>query len=94
LIRNYRYYLEPISEDEGYIVLEGFDLRVRYVGRIRWEGKQGRLEIIYVNGRWFAHLPIEVGVDPPKSGPKGYVKPIYDDDGGKEEAEDHKSEEH
>ena len=80
LIRNDRYYLEPISEDEGYIVLEDFDLRIRYVGRIRWEGKQGRLEIIYVNGRWFAHIPIEVGVEPPKSNPKGYVKPIYDDD--------------
>jgi putative transposase len=80
LIRNDRYHLEPISEDEGYIVLEDFDLRIRYAGRIRWEGKQGRLEIIYVNGRWFAHLPIEIGVDPPKSGPKGYVKPIYYDE--------------
>jgi putative transposase len=80
LIRNDRYYLEPISEDEGYIVLEDFDLRIRYGGRIRWEGKQGRLEIIYVNGRWFAHIPIEVGIDPPKSNPKGYVKPIYDDE--------------
>jgi putative transposase len=83
LIRNDRYYLEPISKNEGYIVLEDFDLRIRYVGRIRWEGRQGRLEIIYVNGRWFAHLPIEVGVDPPKSNLKGYVKPIYDDDEGK-----------
>jgi putative transposase len=46
LIRNDRYYLEPISKNEGYIVLEDFDLRVRYVGRIRWEGRQGRLEII------------------------------------------------
>jgi putative transposase len=80
LIRNDRYHVEPISEDEGYIVLEDFDLRVRYVGRIRWEGKQGRLEIIYVNGRWFAHIPIEVGVDPPKSNKRGYVKPIYDDE--------------
>jgi len=64
LIRNDRYYLEPISEDEGYIVLEGFDLRIRYAGRIRWEVKQGRLDIIYVNGRWFALVPIEVGVEP------------------------------
>jgi putative transposase len=83
LIRNDRYYLEPISEDEGYIVLEGFDLRIRYVGRIRWERKQGRLDIIYVNGRWFALVPIEVGVEPPKSNLKGYVKPLYDDDEGK-----------
>ena len=80
LIRNDRYHVEPISKNEGYIVLEDFDLRIRYVGRIRWEGKQGRLEIIYVNGRWFALVPIEVGVEPPKSNPKGYVKPIYDDD--------------
>jgi putative transposase len=58
LIRNDRYYLEPISKNEGYIVLEDFDLRIRYAGRIRWEGKQGRLEIIYVNGRWFALVPI------------------------------------
>jgi putative transposase len=83
LIRNDRYYLEPISEDEGYIVLEGFDLRVRYVGRIRWEGKQGRLDIIYVNGRWFALVPIEVGVEPPKSNPRGYVKPNYRDKKGR-----------
>jgi putative transposase len=83
LIRNDRYHLEPISEEEGYIVLEGFDLRIRYVGRIRWEGRQGRLEIIYVNGRWFALVPIEVGVDPPKSNPKGYVKPNYKDKKGR-----------
>jgi putative transposase len=83
LIRNDRYYLEPISEDEGYIVLEDFDLRIRYAGRIRWEGKQGRLEIIYVNGRWQAHIPIEIGVDPPKSNKRGYVKPNYKDKKGR-----------
>jgi putative transposase len=38
LIRNDRYYLEPISEDKGYIVLEDLDLRIRYAGRIRWVG--------------------------------------------------------
>ena len=61
LIRNDRYHVEPVSKNEGYIVLEDFDLRIRYAGRIRWEGKQGRLEIIYVNGRWLALVPIEVG---------------------------------
>jgi putative transposase len=40
-----------------------FGLRIKYAGRIRWEGKQGRHEIIYVNGRWFALVPIEVGVE-------------------------------
>jgi transposase len=65
------------------VVLKDFNLRIRYAGRIRWEGKRGRLEIIYVNGRWFAHLPIEVGVDPPKSNKRGYVRPNYKDKKGR-----------
>jgi putative transposase len=83
LIGNDRYHVEPISENEGYIVLEDFDLRIRYVGRIKWEGKRGRLEIIYVNGRWFALVPIEVGVEPPKSNKRSYVKPDYKDKKGR-----------
>jgi len=82
-VRNDRYYLEPTNEGEGYLVLKDFNLRIRYVGRIRWEGKQGRLEIIYVNGRWFALVPIEVGVEPPKSNKRGYVKPNYRDKNGR-----------
>jgi putative transposase len=57
----------------------GFGLRIRYVGRIRWKGKQGRLEIIYEAGRWQAYIPIEVGREPPKSNERGYVKPNYKD---------------
>jgi putative transposase len=76
-VRSDRYYLEPINEGEGYLVLVDFGLRIRYAGRIRWEGKQRRLEIIYVDSRWFAHLPIEIDVDPPKSNKRGYVKPNY-----------------
>jgi putative transposase len=56
--------LEPVDENEGYLVLEDFGLRIRFAGRIKWEGKQGRLEIVYVNGRWYAYLPIEVGREP------------------------------
>jgi putative transposase len=78
-IRSDRYYLEPVNENGGRLMLVDFGLRIRYAGRIRWEGKQGRLEIIYVNGRWQAHIPIEIGVDPPKSNKRGYVKPIYKD---------------
>jgi len=80
LIRNDRYRVEPISENEGYTVLEDFNLKIKYVGRIRWEGKQGRLEIVYEAGRWQAYIPIEAGVEPPKSNKRGYVKPIYDDE--------------
>jgi putative transposase len=71
LIRNDRYYLETVDEGEGRLVLKDFKLSIRYAGRIKWEGKQGRLEIIYEAGRWFAYIPIEVGVDPPKSNLKG-----------------------
>jgi len=83
LIRNDRYYLEPTNEGEGRLVLKDFKLSIRYVGRIRWEGRQGRLEIIYEAGRWFAYTPIEVGVDPPKSNLKGYMKPNYRDEKGR-----------
>jgi putative transposase len=83
LIRSDRYHLEPVDENGGYLVLEDFGLRIRYAGRIRWEGKQGRLEIVYVNGKWFAYVPIEVGREPPKSNRKGYVKPNYRDKKGR-----------
>jgi putative transposase len=79
LIRNDRYHLEPTDKGEGRLVLKDFKLNIRYVGRIRWEGEQGRLEIIYEANRWFVYIPIEVGVDPPKSNPRGYIKPSYKD---------------
>jgi putative transposase len=65
-IRSDRYHLEPIDENGGYLVLEDFGLRIRYAGRIKWKGKQGRLEIVYVNGKWFAYVPIDVGRELPK----------------------------
>jgi putative transposase len=60
-----------------------FGLRIRYVGRIRWEGKQGRPEIVYVNGKWQAYIPIEVGMEQPKFNKRGYVKPNYKDKKGR-----------
>jgi putative transposase len=82
-VRSDKYYLEPVDENGGYLVLVDFGLKIRYAGRIRWEGKQGRLKIIYVNGRWFTLVPIEVGVEPPKSNKRGYVKPNYKDKKGR-----------
>jgi len=79
LIRNDRYFLEPINKGDGRLILKDFKLSIRYVGRIRWEGKQRRLEIIYVAGRWFVYISIEVGEKPSKSNPKGYIKPSYKD---------------
>ncbi|MDT7888927.1 MAG: hypothetical protein RQ885_08130 [Desulfurococcales archaeon] len=37
------------------------------------------LEIAYEAGRWQTYVPIEVGMDLPKSNRRGYVKPNYRD---------------
>ncbi len=78
LVRNDRYYIEPINGGEGYLVLKDWNLRVRYAGKIKWAGKQGTLIIKYEDNRWFAYVPIEVGSKPVKTNPKGYVKGIYE----------------
>jgi len=78
LVRNDRYYLEPINGGEGYLVLKDWGLRVKYAGRIKWSGKQGMLVIKLEGNRWFAYVPITVGAKPAKTNPKGYVKGIYE----------------
>jgi len=78
LVRNDRYYLEPINNGEGYLVLKDWGLRIKYAGKIKWSGKQGTLVIKYEDGRWFAYVPITVGEKPAKSNPKGYVHGIYE----------------
>jgi len=78
LVRNDRYYLEPISNGEGYLVLKDWNLRIKYAGRIKWSGKQGTLVIKYEGDRWFAYVPIEVGSKPAKTNPKGYVKGTHE----------------
>lgn len=42
-----------------------FKLKIRWSGKNRWKGKQGRLEIIYdeLSDRWYAYQPVEV--EPP-----------------------------
>jgi putative transposase len=78
LVRNDRYYIEPINGGEGYLVLKDWGLRIKYAGRIKWSGKQGMLVIKYEDGRWFAYVPITVGEKPAKSNPKGYVKGTHE----------------
>jgi putative transposase len=78
LVRNDRYYIEPISGGEGYVILKDWNLRVRYAGRIKWAGRQGMLMIKLEGNRWFAYVPITVGEKPAKTNPKGYVKGIYE----------------
>ena len=78
LVRNDRYYLEPVNGGEGYLVLKDWNLRIKYAGRVKWSGKQGMLVIKLEDGRWFAYVPITIGEKPAKSNPKGHVKGIYD----------------
>jgi putative transposase len=78
LVRNDRYYLEPINGGEGYVILKDWNLRIKYAGRIKWSGKQGTLVIKLEDNRWFAYVPIEVGEKPAKSNPKGYVKGTHE----------------
>ena len=78
LVRNDRYYLEPINGGGGYLVLKDWGLRIKYAGRVKWAGKQGTLVIKHEDNRWFAYVPITVGEKPAKSNPKGYVKGVYE----------------
>ncbi|MFP3210010.1 MAG: transposase [Thermocladium sp.] len=56
--------------DEQKLVLKDFGLEISFTGRLRWHGKQGRLEIYYDETRnaWYASIPVEVGVEVTKTG--------------------------
>ncbi|MFP3305848.1 MAG: transposase, partial [Thermocladium sp.] len=56
--------------DEQKLVLKDFGLEINFAGRLRWYGKQGRLEIYYdeVGNAWYASIPVEVGVEKTKNG--------------------------
>ena len=60
VIRNDLYRIEEEGKKKWLVLPKG--LRVRMTGSIRWEGKQGRLEIYYddLTGRWYAHQSVEV----------------------------------
>jgi len=56
--------------DEQKLVLKDFGLEIDFTGRLRWHGKQGRLEIYYdeIRNAWHASIPVEVGVEKTKTG--------------------------
>jgi len=60
VIRNDLYRIEEEGKKKFLVLPKG--LRIRVTGSIRWEGKQGRLEIYYddLMGRWYAHQSVEV----------------------------------
>ncbi|MCY0882576.1 MAG: transposase [Acidianus infernus] len=54
------------------LILKDFNMEIDFVGRLRWYGKQGRLEIIFdeTKNAWYAHIPVEVGVEETRTGKK------------------------
>ncbi|MEM3950352.1 transposase [Saccharolobus sp.] len=67
MVRQDRY---EVDEERKKLILKDFHMEIDFEGRLRWYGKQGRLEIIYdedVN-KWYVHIPVEVGVETTKRG--------------------------
>ena len=67
VVRQDRY---EVDERNHKLILKDFDLEVKFVGRLRWYGKQGRLGMHYDDARnaWYACIPVEVGVEETKTG--------------------------
>jgi len=61
-----------VDEKNHKLILKYFKMEIRFTGRLRWHGKQGRLEIYYDEARnaWYASIPVEVGVEVTKTGRK------------------------
>jgi putative transposase len=61
-----------VDEKNHKLILRDFNLEIEFAGRLRWYGKQGRLEIYYddVENAWYASIPVEVGVEETKTGKK------------------------
>jgi putative transposase len=69
VIRQDRY---EVDVERHVIILKDFNMEIKFAGRLRWLGKQGRLEIIYddTKNAWYAHIPVEVGVGETRTGKK------------------------
>jgi putative transposase len=67
LVRQDRYIVDVESK---VLILKDFNMEIKFAGRLRWYGKQGRLEIIYDETRnaWYACIPVEVGVEEARTG--------------------------
>jgi len=61
-----------VDEKNHKLILKYFKMEIRFTGRLRWLGKQGRLEVYYdeVRNAWYASIPVEVGVEKTKTGRK------------------------
>ncbi|MFP3211051.1 MAG: transposase [Thermocladium sp.] len=66
VVRQDRY----VVDEQNHLILKDFNMEIDFTGRLRWHGKQGRLEIYYDETRnaWYASIPVEVGVEKTKTG--------------------------
>ena len=69
VVRQDRY---VVDERNRKLILRDFNMEINFAGRLRWYGKQGRLEIHHDETRntWYASIPVEVGVEETKTGKK------------------------
>ncbi|MFP3309080.1 MAG: transposase [Nitrososphaeria archaeon] len=67
VVRQDRYIMD---ERNHKLILRDFGLEIEFAGRLRWHGKQGRLEIRHdeARGAWYASIPVEVGVETTRNG--------------------------
>jgi putative transposase len=67
VIRQDRY---VVDVERHVLILKDFNLEIKFTGRLRWFGKQGRLEIHYddTKNAWYASIPVEVGVEEARTG--------------------------
>ncbi|MFP3242916.1 transposase, partial [Caldisphaera sp.] len=67
VVRQDRYVMD---EQNHKLILKDFNLEIDFAGRLKWYGKQGRLEIYYdeTENAWYASIPVEVGVEITKKG--------------------------
>jgi len=69
VVRGDRY---VVDEQTHKLILKDFNVEIDFAGRLRWYGKQGRLEIYYNETRnaWYAFIPVDVGAEETKTGKK------------------------
>jgi len=69
VVREDNYVVDELNHK---LILKFFKVEIRFTGRLRWHGKQGRLEIYYdeVGNAWYASIPVEVGVEVTRRGRK------------------------
>jgi len=61
-----------VDEKNCRLILKDFNMEIEFARRLKWYGKQDRLEIYYDESRkaWYASIPVEVGIEETRTGKK------------------------